>query len=89
MLPRRRMIFWLVKIAAELLSSFSHEPFIGDLGVQSAGKWKPQSQPMLVANLQDLVTGRDARRERQIHEARESPQRFMDDPRRQPGRCLH
>ena len=53
-------------------------PAMAALGVQAAGEWTRQSQPVLVTNLQDLVTGRDARRERQIREARESPQRFMD-----------
>ncbi|MEI9962717.1 MAG: hypothetical protein WDM76_16855 [Limisphaerales bacterium] len=53
-------------------------PAMAALGVQAAGKWTPHSYSVLVTNLQDLVTGRDARRERQIREARESPQRFMD-----------
>ena len=54
------------------------KPSLAALGVQSAGEWMPQSQPVLATNLQDLVSGRDIRRERQIREARESPQRFMD-----------
>lgn len=53
-------------------------PALAQLGVNSAGNWTPQSNPVLVTNLQDIVTGRDVRRERQIREARESPQRFMD-----------
>ncbi len=53
-------------------------PALAQLGVQSSGLWAPQSHPVLVTNLQDIVTGRDVRRERQIREARESPQRFMD-----------
>lgn len=53
-------------------------PALAQLGVQSDGQWAPQSHPVLVTNLQDIVTGRDVRRERQIREARESPQRFMD-----------
>lgn len=53
-------------------------PAVAQLGVQSAGDWNPQSLPVLITNLQDIVTGRDVRRERQIREARESPQRFMD-----------
>lgn len=55
----------------------SHPAMVA-LGEHPAGKWTPQSGPILETNLQDLVTGRDARRERQIREARESPQRFMD-----------
>jgi hypothetical protein len=54
------------------------QPSLAALGVQSAGEWKPQSQLVLTMNLQDLISGRDIRRERQIREARESPQRFMD-----------
>jgi hypothetical protein len=53
-------------------------PALMQLGVKSAGNWTPQSNLVLVTNLQDIVTGRDVRRERQIREARESPQRFMD-----------
>jgi hypothetical protein len=53
-------------------------PALAQLGLNSAGNWAPQSNPVLVTNLQDIVTGRDVRRERQIREARESPQRFMD-----------
>lgn len=53
-------------------------PSVAQLGVLSAGVWAPQSHPVLITNLQDIVTGRDVRRERQIREARESPQRFMD-----------
>ena len=53
-------------------------PALAQLGVHSPEKWTPQSQLVLIANLQDIVTGRDVRRERQIREARESPQRFMD-----------
>jgi hypothetical protein len=53
-------------------------PALAQLGLNSAGNWTPQSNPVLVTNLQDIVTGRDVRRERQIREARESPQRFMD-----------
>jgi hypothetical protein len=54
------------------------QPSLVALGIQSGGEWKPQSQPVLATNLQDLISGRDVRRERQIREARESPQRFMD-----------
>lgn len=53
-------------------------PALAQLGLNLAGSWTPQSNPVLVTNLQDIVTGRDVRRERQIREARESPQRFMD-----------
>ena len=53
-------------------------PALAQLGLNSAGNWTPQSNPVLITNLQDIVTGRDVRRERQIREARESPQRFMD-----------
>lgn len=53
-------------------------PALVQLGITSAGSWMPQSNVVLVTNLQDIVTGRDVRRERQIREARESPQRFMD-----------
>jgi HKD family nuclease len=53
-------------------------PALAQLGVHSLGKWTPQSQLVLITNLQDVVTGRDVRSERQIREARESPQRFMD-----------
>jgi hypothetical protein len=53
-------------------------PALAQLGLNSVGNWTPQSYPVLVTNLQDIVTGRDVRRERQIREARESPQRFMD-----------
>jgi hypothetical protein len=53
-------------------------PALAQLGLNSAGNWTPLSNPVLVTNLQDIVTGRDVRRERQIREARESPQRFMD-----------
>jgi hypothetical protein len=53
-------------------------PALAQLGLHSAGHWTPQSHPVLITNLQDIVTGRDVRRERQIREARESPQRFMD-----------
>lgn len=53
-------------------------PSLAQLGFDSAGNWTPQSNPVLITNLQDIVSGRDVRRERQIREARESPQRFMD-----------
>lgn len=53
-------------------------PALAQLGEGSAGNWTSQSNPALVANLQDIISGRDVRRERQIREARESPQRFMD-----------
>ena len=53
-------------------------PALVQHGEISAGNWTPQSNPVLVASLQDIVTGWDVRRERQIREARESPQRFMD-----------
>jgi hypothetical protein len=53
-------------------------PALAQLGLHSAGNWTPQSPLVLITNLQDIVTGRDIRRERQIREARESPQRFMD-----------
>jgi hypothetical protein len=53
-------------------------PAVAQLGVLQAGLWTPHSLPVLITNLQDIVTGRDVRRERQIREARESPQRFMD-----------
>lgn len=53
-------------------------PALAQLGLHSAGHWTSQSHPVLITNLQDIVTGRDVRRERQIREARESPQRFMD-----------
>ena len=53
-------------------------PAIAQLGTQSSAHWTPLSNPLLISNLQDFVTGRDLRRERQLREARESPQRFMD-----------
>lgn len=53
-------------------------PALAQLGLNSAGNWTSKSNPVLVTNLQDIVTGRDVRRERQIREARESPQRFME-----------
>jgi hypothetical protein len=53
-------------------------PSVAQLGIQVAEAWTPQSLPVLVANLQDLRTGKDVRRERQIREARESPQHFMN-----------
>lgn len=54
-------------------------PAMLDLGILAAGnQWKPLSQPILVTNLQDIRTGGDLRRERQIREARESPQRFLN-----------
>lgn len=54
-------------------------PALLDLGILAAGnQWKPLSQPILVTNLQDIKTGGDLRRERQIREARESPQRFLN-----------
>lgn len=53
-------------------------PALAQLGLHSDGVWTPQSNPVLITNLQDIVSGRDVRRERQIREARESPQRFMD-----------
>lgn len=56
-----------------------HEaPAIAQLGIQSAEQWVLVSNPILISNLQDFVTGRDLRRERQLREALESPQRFMD-----------
>jgi len=53
-------------------------PSVAELGVKVAETWTPQSLPVLVANLQDIRSGKDVRRERQIREARESPQRFMN-----------
>jgi hypothetical protein len=54
-------------------------PALVDLGILAAGnQWKPLSLPILVTNLQDIRTGGDLRRERQIREARESPQRFLN-----------
>lgn len=55
-----------------------NHPSLAQLGVQVAEAWTPQSLPVLVANLQDIRSGKDVRRERQIREARESPQRFMN-----------
>ena len=53
-------------------------PTLADIGSLSReNKWEPLSHPVLVTNLQDIRTGSDLRRERQIREARESPQRFM------------
>jgi len=54
------------------------QPALAQLGLRSQENWTPRSYPVLITNLQDIVTGRDIRRERQIREARESPQRFMD-----------
>lgn len=54
-------------------------PALLDLGsLAGRNQWKPLSQPILVTNLQDIRTGGDLRRERQIREARESPQRFLN-----------
>lgn len=53
-------------------------PAIAQLGTGSLGNWMALSNQLLVTNLQDIVTGSDLRRERQIREARESPQRFID-----------
>lgn len=51
---------------------------IVELGTGTAATWQPASKAVLIANLQDISTGGDVRRQRQIREARESPQRFMD-----------
>ena len=53
-------------------------PSIAELGTGPATNWKAWSNPLLITNLQDIVTGQEVRRQRQIREARESPQRFMD-----------
>ncbi|MBI5397707.1 MAG: hypothetical protein HZA91_20610 [Verrucomicrobia bacterium] len=53
-------------------------PAIAELGTGLPNQWKALSNPLFVTNLLDIATGRDVRRERQIREARESPQRFMD-----------
>lgn len=56
----------------------SDAPAVAQLGTQLSALWTPLSNPLLVSNLQDFVTGRDLRREQQLREARESPQRFLD-----------
>ena len=53
-------------------------PSIAQLGVQVSESWAARSHPVLVANIHDANSGRDLRRERQIREARQSPQRFID-----------
>lgn len=53
-------------------------PAIVELGTGTGTAWQPASNAVLIANLQDISTGGDVRRQRQIREARESPQRFMD-----------
>jgi len=53
-------------------------PAIVELGTENGAGWLPASNAVLIANLQDISTGGDVRRQRQIREARESPQRFMD-----------
>lgn len=51
---------------------------IAQMGTGSGEKWKPISNPLFIANLLEISTGDDVRRRRQIREACESPQRFMD-----------
>lgn len=61
-----------------ILKRLRARPSLVGLGVSSEGKWNPRSEVVLLTNLQDIRTGRDIRRERQIREARESPQKFLD-----------
>jgi HKD family nuclease len=53
-------------------------PAIVELGSGTGTAWRPVSNAVLIANLQDISTGGDVRRQRQIREARESPQRFIE-----------
>jgi hypothetical protein len=53
-------------------------PSLAQLGqLDENGDWKASSHSILVTNLQDVRTGADLRRSRQIREARESPERFI------------
>lgn len=62
------------KLRKDLRSKPSLVQLIGGLGQET----EPLSNHLLVTNLQDLETNLDLRRQRQIREARESPQRFIE-----------
>lgn len=67
------------KLAESDLKRLRAAPGVAQLGVHSgAHEWQAQSNPVLITNLQDVHTGGDLRSARQIREARESPQRFMN-----------
>jgi HKD family nuclease len=66
------------KLDHSVQDRLDERPALVEIGVLSNEDWLPQSYPVLIINLQDIVTGRNVRRERQIREARESPQQFMN-----------
>lgn len=70
--------FLRFELPERLMKDLRSKPSIVQLGFLQDGKWMPQTNLLLVANLQDLTTNQDQRRQRQIKEARESPQRFME-----------
>lgn len=70
--------FLRCELPDRLAKDLRTKPSMVQLGLLQDGKWTPQTNLLLVANLQDLATNQDQRRQRQIKEARESPQRFME-----------
>jgi hypothetical protein len=60
-----------------LQSKLRKAPAIAQLGTFIAEAWTERSALSLVANIVDSDSGRDLRRERQIKEARQSPQKFI------------
>lgn len=70
---------WLQAVMPEpLAKDVRARPTMVQLGSRAGELWAPLGNVVLVANLQDLGTQQDLKRQRQIKEARESPQRFME-----------
>lgn len=68
---------FLIALSPEQKVKILKVPSVVQLGLRDGKEWFPESNPVLVAALQDLDTGRNLRQERRIREAKESPERFM------------
>lgn len=68
---------FIINLKPEQKTKIMKVPSVVQVGLRDGKDWIPESNPVLVAALQDLDTGRNLRQERRIREARESPERFM------------
>lgn len=66
-----------IELSPDQKTKLMKVPSVVQVGLRDGKEWLPESNPVLVAALQDLDTGRNLRQERRIREAKESPERFM------------
>jgi len=66
------------KLTSDQQNRLSSAPAIAQIGTGQATGWNALSNPLLVTNLRNFLTGGDLSRERQFREAQESPQRFLN-----------